>query len=288
MDPQDLPFRCSDGVELPGTVHEAATPSAVLVVAPAMGVPRRFYARFAADMAARGYTTVSFDNRGIGDAARSLRDPANARLQDWGALDLDAVLAEVERRWPGLPVVLVGHSAGAQLWGLTPRSDRIRAFVFAAGPRPHVSQDRGAYRLVSTLWWYGLVPMLSRGAWFPARKLGFAGVDVPGGIAREWGRWARSRRYLFDPAHGIDTARYGRATQPVLAWSFSDDNYCPKQSADELLQEMPKLKVTRCHLRPSDVGAKAVGHMGFFRDKFRDALWTPTANWISNALGSPA
>lgn len=286
--PQDLMFSCRDGVGLPGTVQEAATPSAALVIAPAMGVPRHFYGRFAADMAARGFTTVSFDYRGIGDAAGALPDPGQTRMQDWGALDLDAVLAEVERRYPGLPVVLVGHSAGAQLWGLTPRSDRIAAFVFVAGPRPHVSQDRGAYRLVSTLWWYGLVPLLSRGAWFPARKLGFAGVDVPAGVAREWGRWARSRRYLFDPRHGIDVSRYARATQPVLAFSFSDDNYCPEQSTEELLQEMPGLRVTRRHLSPAELGAKAVGHMGFFRDRFRDALWTPTAEWIRTRVQEPA
>lgn len=284
MTPQHLVLRCADGIELPATLHEVASASAVVIVAPAMGVPRRFYRGFAEFLAARGATVLSFDYRGIGEAAGALPDPRRARMQDWGALDLDAALAEAERRHPGLPVVLVGHSAGAQLWGLTPRSEKIAAFVFVAGPRPHVSQDRGVYRLVSTLWWYGFVPLLSRGSWFPARRLGFAGVDVPAGVAREWGTWARSRRYLFDPAHGIDTARYRRAAQPVLAWSFEDDNYCPRQSTDELLQEMPGLRVTRRHLRPADVGAKAIGHMGFFRDRFRETLWMPTAEWIDAAL----
>lgn len=280
----DLELACADGVRLPATAFEDDAPRAVAVIAPAMGVPRRFYRAFAGFLASNGVAALSFDVRGIGEAAKALPDPGAARMQDWGALDLDAALAEAGRRWPAVPVVLVGHSAGAQLWGLTPRCESIAAFVFAAGPRPHVSQDRGAYRLMSALWWYVLVPLFARGAWFPAKRLGFAGVDVPAGVAAEWGRWARSRKYLFDPRHRIDIARYARATQPVLAWSFADDNYCPKQSTDELLQEMPKLTVTRRHLRPSDIGAKAVGHMGFFREKFREALWAPTLEWIRTTL----
>jgi predicted alpha/beta hydrolase len=48
----EVRVRCADGFELPATVFAPASPRAVLVVAAAMGVPRRYYAKFAADMAA--------------------------------------------------------------------------------------------------------------------------------------------------------------------------------------------------------------------------------------------
>lgn len=286
MRKSELKWRCADGVELPVTAHEPAAPVAVLVVAPAMGVPRRYYAKFAAAMATRDIETVTFDYRGIGEAAAALPDPRRATFQDWGRLDLHAILEQVYARRPGLPVFVAGHSAGSQIVGLTPMSEGLAGLVFVAGPRPHVSQDRGGYRLFTLLWWYVIVPLASTGRWFPARRLGFAPVDVPAGVAREWGRWARSKRYLFSPEHGIDVSRYARLRLPLLAFSFSDDLYTPPASAEALLTEYPQARVTRRHVRPTDVGARAIGHAGFFRETFRDTLWAETAKWLMAARGA--
>lgn len=276
----DLRIACDDGIVLPATLHPAAQPRAVLVVAAGMGIPRRYYGRFAADMAARGLATLTFDYRGIGEAAAALPDPKHASFQDWGRRDLHAVLGEAFARFPGVPVFHAGHSAGAQVVGMTPHAEKLAGLVFVAGPRPHVSQDRGAYRIFSTLWWYAIVPLGSLGRWFPARRLGFSSVDVPAGVTAEWGRWARAPRYLFSPRFGIDTSRYAQLRQPLLAWSFSDDRYAPPASIEALLSEFPNAQVTRRHVAPAEVGAKAVGHLGFFHDRFRDTLWRETAEWL--------
>lgn len=280
----DIP--CADGVMLPATILAPAAAWAALVVAPAMGVPRRYYARFAADMAARGIATVTFDYRGIGEAAARLPDPRGASFQDWGRLDLHAVLEQVFARHPDLPVFLAGHSAGTQIIGLTPLSERLAGFVFVAGPRPHASQDRGRYRIFSTLWWYGFVPLGSLGRWFPARRLGFSSVDIPAGVTREWGRWARSPRYLWSPEHGIDTSRYARLRQPLLAFSFSDDHYTPPASAEALLSEYPHARITHRQVRPAELGVDEIGHLGFFRASFRDTLWRETADWLKATAGA--
>jgi predicted alpha/beta hydrolase len=276
----DVRWTCADGFSLPATLFVPAAPRAVIVVAAAMGVPRRYYAKFAADMAARGIAAVTFDYRGIGEAAAELEDPRATSFQDWGRLDLHAVLEQAYARFPGLPVFLCGHSAGAQVVGLTPHAERLAGLVFIAGPRPHVSQDRGAYRIFSTLWWYVLVPLGSLFAWFPARRLGFSSVDVPSGVTREWGRWARAPRYLFTPKFGIDTTRYAKLRLPLLAFSFSDDLYTPPASAEALLSEYPNAQVTRRAVKPPEVGARAIGHLGFFREFLRDTLWAETAGWI--------
>jgi predicted alpha/beta hydrolase len=280
MQTQDVKWRCADGFKIPATLHEPSGAHAVLVVAAAMGVPRRYYRAFAADMAARGIAVVTFDYRGIGEAAAGLRDPRKTTFQDWGRLDLHAALEQVYARWPQLPVFLLGHSAGAQIPGLTPLSERLAGFVFVAGPRPHVSQDRGSYRIFSTLWWYVIVPLGSLGRWFPARRLRFTSIDVPAGVTAEWGRWARAPRYLFTPKFGIDISRYAKFRQPLLAFSFSDDLYAPKASTEALLSEYPNAAVTRRDVRPTDVGARAIGHLGYFRDALRDTLWAETAAWI--------
>ncbi|MGQ0586264.1 MAG: alpha/beta hydrolase family protein [Gammaproteobacteria bacterium] len=276
----EVRIRCSDGFELPASLFAPPAPRAVLVVAPGMGIPRRYYGKFAADMAGRGVATVTFDYRGVGETATALKYPRTTSFQDWGRLDLHAVLERVLAQFPNLPVFLAGHSAGAQIVGMTPLSEKLAGLVFVAAPRPHVSQDRGAYRIFSTLWWYLLVPLGSLLAWFPARRLGFSSTDVPSGVTREWGRWARAPRYLFSPEFGIDTSRYGKLALPLLAFNFTDDSYTPRASAEALLSEYPKASVTRREVRPADVGARAIGHIGFFREGLRDTLWSETANWI--------
>ncbi|MGH8441804.1 MAG: hypothetical protein ACRETF_02755, partial [Nevskiaceae bacterium] len=100
----EIRIACADGFQLPASVFTPPAPRAVLVVAAAMGVPRCYYGKFAADMAARGVATVTFDYRGIGDAAGALKDPRATSFQDWGRLDLHAVLGEVLARFPEVPV----------------------------------------------------------------------------------------------------------------------------------------------------------------------------------------
>jgi predicted alpha/beta hydrolase len=99
-------------------------------------------------------------------------------------------------------------------------------------------------------------------------------------VTKEWGRWARSKRYLFSPEHGIDVSRYGKLRLPLLALSFTDDRYTPPASAEALLSEYPNARVTRRQVRPADVGARAIGHLGYFRETLRDTLWKETAEWI--------
>lgn len=280
MQTDELRWRCADGFELPVTVYAPAAPRAVLVIASAMGVPRRYYRAFASDMAGQGIATVTFDYRGIGEAAAALKDPKAARFQDWGRLDLHAVLEQVYARFAGVPAFLLGHSAGAQIVGMTPLGERLKGLVFVAGPRPHVSVDRGWQWLAGALWWYLIVPLGSLGEWFPARRLGFAAVDVPSGISAEWGRWARTPRYLFSPEHGIDTSRYPKLRVPLLAFSFTDDPYTPLPSAEGLLQEYPNVVLTRRHVSPKEAGVKAIGHAGFFKEGLRPTLWKETAGWI--------
>lgn len=282
-------WRCADGFELPATVFAPpGAPRAALLLASAMAVPRQFYARFARTLAQRGIAVLTFDYRGIGDAAAALRDPARATVEDWARLDLDAALAETARRFPGVPAFLLGHSVGAQLAGLTPRSEALAGLVFVAGSRPHVSHWRGMARAFLYLWWYAVVPLASVGrAWFPARALRFAAMDIPAGVKRQWAAWARQPRYLWTPRLGLDTARYRALALPALSWEFSDDTYAPRATVSAFLSEWPRLAVTRRRWeRPAH--HPGMGHMGLFRG-VGEPLWTETADWIlARAQGAAA
>lgn len=258
---------CADGERIVGDRFEARAPQAQAVIAPAMGVPRGFYRRFAEYLAGRGITTIVFD----------YRDRPGARLADWGRLDLEAVLSGQVNE---CPTFLIGHSCGGQIAGLAPSCRRLTGLVLVAAQSGYWGhwQDRG--RLGMWLLGHLLIPLLARGDRFPARRLGLFPVDPPAGVITEWGRWMRNPRYLFDRDNDLDTTTYRDLTQSALVYGFDDDGYAPPAAIDALLVEYPRLSVTRHQLSPADTGDTPIGHMGFFRQHVRETLWRPAADWL--------
>lgn len=282
MSSTSVEIPCADGRILPATLHTAAQPRAVIVMAPALGVPRRFYDKFAAYLAQRGITALTFDFRGVGEAEGSKTADAAVNMEQWGRLDIAAALDWSLRSLPAVPLFHAGHSAGGQLMGLAPASEQLAGLVLVAANAPHASQWRGKAKLRILFLWYLLAPLLAAGrARFPMRRLGLSSVDVPAGVIRQWARWGRSRGYLFNPAHGLDTARYRRLRSPALVLEFSDDaDFAPRAAVDALLVQMPNLRLTRRCTTPQEVGVKTIGHLGFFKEALRDTLWRDTADWI--------
>src|SRR4051812_8270902 len=128
----DFSLRAADGFSLGATSYLPPAPRAVIVIASATAVRRRFYDRFCRHLTESGLAAVCFDYRGLGDSRpRSLRGFV-ARMQDWGELDLAAVISHARTLWPGLPLGLVGHSAGGQMVGLAPNARQLRALLFVA------------------------------------------------------------------------------------------------------------------------------------------------------------
>ena len=277
---QDVQLRCADDVALPATVFAPPHVQAVLVIASAMGVPRQFYRRCAAALAGRGIGVLTFDYRGIGDAAAAPADPGRVRLEDWGRLDLHAALAEARHRWPQAPPFLLGHSVGCQLAGFSPLAESLAGLVFVGCSAPNRRHWRGVGRLAMGIWMHLIVPLGSRGRWFPARRLRFSTLDIPAGVTRQWGAWSRSAGYLFDPRHGLETARYARIACPGLSYTLSDDGYAPRRTARALLARYERVRFEERYVRPRDVGARAIGHLGFFRESFRDSLWRELGDWL--------
>ncbi len=279
--PQIVSVTCEDGIALSATRHDGGNRAAVLI-APALGVPRRFYDRYAQFLAGHGCDVLSIDYRGMGDSGRGC-DLKQLRLADWGALDLDAGLRFLREHASGKPRVLIGHSLGGQLPGLTPESETLSAMVAvgASSPDPRLYPFKPRLRME---WlWRVMVPLLTRGrTMFPARRIGFSTMDIPAGPVRDWARWGLSRGYLFDPAHGLDTARYARLSMPLLAYSFSDDDYAVRAAVDALVVRYAAARVERRHVdAPPD---NSIGHFGYFNARQRDALWAETVRWLDDVL----
>lgn len=73
-----------------------------------------------------------FDYRGIGQSPGKVKH-SDARIQDWGQLDIAAALDWLTLHTGKAQAVLLGHSAGGQLTGLLHNYQKVAKVVAVAG-----------------------------------------------------------------------------------------------------------------------------------------------------------
>jgi predicted alpha/beta hydrolase len=277
---RDLRIPATDGFPLAATLFEpAGTPRALVTVNGATAVPRRFYAAFAEFLAARGHLVATFDYRGMGESVPC----PDARMRDWGEKDLAGVLAWAQKEHPRLPLAAIGHSAGGQILALAEGAERYQALVGVAAQTGHWRYWPAPLKWRRAFDWHVLFPLtLALAGRIPA-GMGL-GDGLPKGVAAEWARWCRHREYILSEDGEARRARLARCAFPFLSYSFADDTFGPKAAADWLAAQYVNAKMERRHIAPAGIGAKSIGHMGFFREKQGGALWAPTAEWLESAL----
>ena len=251
----------------------------VILMCGAVGARRKYYADFAEWLAEAGFVVYTFDYRGIGDSRPKSLKGFDAKMQDWGNLDLDAMIRFIKKKWGREELICFCHSMGGQIIGLAKASIYIDRVVMIGSQKPYWWLYPLPFRLKLFASIFFAMPVLSYFyGYFPGKKFKLFS-DLPKGVALEWAKWCRSRNALFD-YHFLGFYNYLQV--PLLAWSFSDDEIAPKNTLDELLKFYPKTTVTRIHSQPSDIGVNSIGHFGFFRKKFEQTLWIKVLGWLKN------
>jgi predicted alpha/beta hydrolase len=277
-----------DGISLVATVFEPMTKArAVALVAPATGVPQRFYRPFAQWLAGQGYAVMTVDYRGMAASRCPVGSTRNASMRDWMLKDLptalDAVLTRAGQgqRASGtpsrLPVLWVGHSMGGHALALQPRLAEIDAAfcigsqlpAFHRWPAGHARWGARAFFQAWLPLWVRLTGQL------PAWALG-GGLSIPGPAALDWSRWGQMDNYFAsDPAmqpHWRPAVFKG----VVQLWCVSDDwVFGPEPAVHALQQAFAQApgRAELLRLHPADVGWSKIGHFGAFRRQAADKLW---------------
>ncbi|MFO0583889.1 MAG: alpha/beta fold hydrolase [Anaeromyxobacter sp.] len=286
--PRTLAFPARDGVPLEGDLFlPDGPPAGAVLVAGAMGVARRYYRPFAAHLAGRGLAALTLDLRGMGGSRRGSLRGLEATLHGWGELDLAGGLDALAREAPGAPLLWVGHSAGGQLLGLLDPSP-VRAALLVGAQNGHWRHWRGWRRAaMAGFWWVGLPAAVAAFGYLPMRLAG-QGEDVPAGVAREWAAWGRRREYIGVYAQargGLGFARWGGVLRSI---AVADDRYAPPPSVHALAAAYRAARVEVVDVTPASIGARRVGHFGFFRPAFEEALWRPASDWLLAQAGADA
>lgn len=274
---QTFTITARDGYSLTATRYEANHPIANIIVAGATGVPQAFYRRFANFAAQRGYTTITFDYRGIGRSKpRSLKG-FDASFLDWARLDLAAVVDSVASQ--SVQTFMVGHSFAGHAFGLLPNHHKIaRFYTFATGAGWHGHMPRLEALRVKTMWNVVLPALTFWKGYTPMSMLGM-GENLPYGVYAQWKHWCQFPHYFFDdPAMTQLHAQFAEVRTPIIAANAVDDLWAMPQSRDAFVQAYRNADVTRIDI-PLSHTLPAIGHMGYFRESAAP-LWADVLDWF--------
>lgn len=250
--------------------------SRIVVMNPAMGVPKRFYRSFALALAEAGMTTVLWDYRGIGGSRPESLGGFAATVTDWVLNDMSAVVDWAHREFEPERLFLIGHSLGGQVAGLLDNSRLIDGMVTLSAQSGYWRMQGGLQKLAVLFHAYVSLPVLTRlWGYAPWSRIGL-GQDLPKPAALQWAGWLRKREYLLGD-RSLPLERYLTFTAPILAYSFADDSWGTARAVDAMMRAYPN--VERRDVTPSDFGLASIGHVGFFRPASRP-LWNEVIGWL--------
>ena len=245
-----------------------------VLIAPAMGVPQRFYTDFARWLAERGYLVVTFDYLGMGRSRQVPLRQLDIDILDWARHDCSAMLACLTDAAAGRPLYWIGHSVGAQILPLVSGHERLARIVTIAAGSGYWRENSPQIRRKAWLLWHGLAPTLTAIAgYFPGGRIGAVG-DLPAGVIRQWRRWCLHPEYLIGVEGEPVQRAFDAVRTPLTSLSFSDDEMMSARNTESLHSFYRSAPKTMHRIDPQDVGAKRIGHFGFFRRSFADSLWT--------------
>lgn len=208
MNHHETKWKSHDGLDAFAEVWEpvAVAPRAVVCLVHGLGEHTSRYVHVAGAFAKEGFVLAGADLRGHGRSGGARGHLASA--EDF-LKDIDLLLTQVRSRYPGLPLLLYGHSLGGilVLYYVLKRNPDIKGAVVTS-PGLHTALERQPVKMMM------------------ARVLGslMPGVSMPSGL--ETGGLSRDpavvQAYLNDPlVHDRISLGFGKIMLGVIQWTLA-------------------------------------------------------------------
>jgi len=167
----ELNWKSKDGIDLFGRVWEPSErkPKAVICHVHGLGEHSGRYVHVAQAFTKAGYAMLSFDLRGHG---RSGGERGHIPSFDAFMDDIELIFGQARSRFPGLPILLYGHSLGGILvlnYGLRRKPD-VKG-VIATGPGLHTAVEQQLVKMILSRILGALIPNMAMPSGLDAKML---------------------------------------------------------------------------------------------------------------------
>lgn len=277
---------CTDKVQLAATSYKPEQKpnqrmKGAVLIAPATGIKRQFYANFATYLAQHGYGVLTFDNRGIGGSLIGHVKHSQADIQSWGEKDLPAALEQLQSSFPNTHYHLIGHSAGGQLVGLMPNANELRSIFNVACSSGSLQNMQPSYKSKAFFFMNLFIPFsnfvfgYTKSHWFGM------GEPLPKFVAKQWRAWCNGSGYV-KMAFGktIHKHFYDELTIPSMWINATDDFIANNKNTDDMISVFTKIPFKKLTLSAKDYDLPEIGHMKFF-SRASMVLWPYAINWLA-------
>ena len=249
--------------------HPEREAKAAVLVVPAMGCSQDYYKPFASWLAAQGFVAATFDYRGTGLSRTGGLRGFKADILDWARLDCAAMIDALPQR----PLYWIGHSLGGQILAMVPNRNLVTKAITVATGSGYWLENVPSLRLKVWWLWFVLVPLsLPLFGYFPGKALRKVG-DLPKGVMAQWRRWCLNREYAVGVEGAALRAQYAAVRSPIVSLSFADDELMSLANTESIHSFYSAAPRTMKRIAPQDIGARRIGHFGFFRSAFEASLW---------------
>jgi predicted alpha/beta hydrolase len=284
---EPVKIACCDGVALSGHLWKrlASQSSGSIIINPATGVLARYYHHYARFLTEHGFDVLTYDYRGVGLSRPERLRGCGYRWLDWGQQDFDAALLFMRGRDSSAPLLVVGHSIGGFLTGLSENSDLIDRMLTVGAQYAYWRDYAPASRWRLFLKWHVAMPILTAlFGYFPGKRLGWL-EDLPKGVANEWSfRGARMERSHPARERAEVIRRFNAVTSSILAIAVSDDELGTPAAIRRGLRYYGNAKVEEALLTPDDLGFETIGHFGLFHARHSAGFWLDTVLWLRDGI----
>ena len=272
---ENLNVTCADQYLLAARFYPAQTDSKLkpILISPATGITMNFYNTFATWLAEQGYPVMSFDFRGIGQSLHGKLKDSKASIQDWGQLDLPAMIDALCEKTRTDHILMIGHSAGGQLLGITPNHSKIEKLVAIAGSTGNVKNLKGRTKLLAPLMFKVIFPIARFTIGYgPTQKIGM-GENLPKDVAKQWAEFCSQPGYVINAiGKTIFDDFHAQVQTPITALWASDDEIATEANVKDLLRLYPASNTQMIEIMPSAFNHNAIGHMSMFKRSHQN-IW---------------
>lgn len=292
MRTETIEIPCDDGVLLSGELLIPSAPKAVVQINAGTAAQRGVYRALAAYLCEHNYLCCLYDYRGFGASKNASLRGSDIRYLDLGLKDLPAVKSWLQQRYPALPLLMLGHSAGGQQIGFMPDLEGLVGVVTFGVSAAHLRAMPLHYRAQSLLFFYGITPISNAVfGYVAAKRLGLM-EDLPKQLAQEWRAWCSVPDYFFDPRFYGVTVPVGHFQQFEFPWHnvhATDDAISTPTNIRNFWKHVQSTEaITFETIAPEDVGLQRIDHFGYFKRALKAPLWSEVVRRFDQMVAAAA